>query len=366
MSLPLRRRRTIAALRRRRTTGVLRRRRTTAAIVSLCAVALAAGCAPPEPRPASAGGDATSRKNCGIDVVTDGPPQRVYAAYQPAIEMAHALGLTDRLVGTAFLDAKVLPEYADQQAKVDYVPSLPSREGLLQTRPDFVLSGFNGFFAEQSADKSVGTRASLREVGVQSWILSPLCPSEDGLTDQSIDPGTVKVENIYQDLRDLGALFGVEDRAEKVITDLRERIAAVEKQVAGADRPSVAIVSPNDDGSYSIASGIDFGSHIIERAGGRNAFGDLSKKRNIDVGAEELVKRDPDVILTDACCNAQMTEKDARAEVEELTGDPALSDVSAVADGKVHPFLFANRSAGVRAAHSIELAASQLHPGLVD
>lgn len=353
MSSPLRRRCISAA--------------TTALSVAIVSVVALAGCAPPPPDAASStSGETVSRKNCGIDVAVNGPPERVYAAYQPGIEMAHALGLTDRLVGTAFLDAKVLPEYADQQAKVDYVPSLPSREALLHTRPDFVLSGFNGFFAKQGADKSVGTRASLRELGVQSWILSPLCPSEDGLTDQSIDPGTVKVENVYQDLRDLGALFGVGDRAEKVITDLRERIAAVEKAVAGADRPSVAIVSPNDDGSYSIASGIDFGSHIIERAGGRNAFGDLSKKRNIDVGAEELVKRNPDVILTDACCNAQMTEKDAQAEVDELTGDPALSGVSAVADGKVHPFLFANRSAGVRAAHSIELVASQLHPGLVD
>ncbi|MBB3664072.1 iron complex transport system substrate-binding protein [Prauserella sediminis] len=326
---------------------------------------MATACAPPPPDAASAAGGATSRTNCGIDVATGDPPQRIYAAYQPAIELAHALGVSDRLAGTAFLDAKVLPEYADRQADVDYLPSLPSREALLQANPDFVLSGFNGFFAEQGADSSVGTRASLREVGVQSWILSPLCPSEDGLTDQSIDPATVKVENIYRDLRDLGALFGVEDNAEAVISDMRERIATVEKQVAGVDRPSVAIVSPNEDGTYGVASGIDFGSHIIERAGGTNAFADLSKKRNIDVGAEELVKRDPDVILTDACCDASMTEQDARPEADAILHDPALSGLTAVENKAVHPFLFADRSAGVRAAHSVELVASVLHPDRV-
>lgn len=294
------------------------------------------------------------------------PPERVYAAYQPAIELAHALGITDRLVGTAFLDAKVLPEYVDQQADVDYVPSLPSREALLHTEPDFVLSGFNGFFAEESADSSVGTRASLRELGVQSWILSPLCPSEDGLTDRSIDPAEVEVETIYRDLRDLGALFGVEDTAAEVIGDLKERIAAVEDKVADADRPSVAIVSPEADGSYRVASGTDFGSHIIDRAGGTNVFGDLAEKRNVEIGAEKLVERDPDVILTDACCDGQLTEQDARSEVGAIEGDPALAGVTAVADDAVHPFLFANRSAGIRAAHSIELVASLLHPDLVD
>ncbi|MBB5998180.1 ABC transporter substrate-binding protein [Streptomonospora salina] len=326
---------------------------------------LLAGCGAPAPEQ-PAGEDATTRTNCGIDVAVDAPPERVYAAYQPGIEVAHALGLSDRLVGTAFLDAQVLDEYADEQAATDYVPTLPSREGLLETEPGFVISGFNGFFAENGSDRSVGTRAGLRELGVQSWILSPLCPSEDGLTDRAIDPASVTVDSVYRDLRDLGALFGAEDDAEQVISDMRERIAAVQEQVEGAPQPSVAIVSPGDDGGYRVAGGIDFSTRIIEHAGGANAFADLTEKRNIEVGAEEIVARDPDVILTSACCDAGMTEQDAESDVDAITADPALEGVTAVADDEVHPFLFADRSAGVRAAHSIELVASRIHPDLVE
>ncbi|WP_007024026.1 ABC transporter substrate-binding protein [Saccharomonospora iraqiensis] len=323
------------------------------------------GCAPPAPETTASGPGTVSRTNCGLDVAVDGPPERVYAAYQPAIEMAHALGISDRLVGTAFLDARVLPEYADQQAGTDYRPSLPGREELLQADPDFVLSGFNGFFARGGADSSVGTRGSLRELGVQSWILSPLCPSEDGRTDRSIDPGSVRVDTVYRDLRDLGALFDVEENAERVIGDLERRIAAVEDAVAGAPRPSVAIVSPGDDGGFRVAGGIDFGSRIIERAGGTNVFGDLTGKRNLDVGVEELVARDPDVILTDLCCDAELTRQDAESEVRAIKERPALAGVTAVAGDAVHPFLFADRSAGIRAAHSIEVVASYLHPDRV-
>lgn len=314
----------------------------------------------------SASADAVTIENCGIDVTVEKPPERVYAAYQPAIEIAHALGISDRLIETAFLDSQVLPEYADAQDQVTYVEQLPTREALLATEPDFVLSGYNNVFTEDGAgDESFGTRASLADLGIQSWILSPLCPSADGLSDEAIDPATVSVETIYDDLRDLGVLFDVEDRAEEVIADQQQRIAAVEQAVAGADRPSVAIVLLDEGGGIRVAGGIDFGTQIIEHAGGVNAFADLVERRHVEIDLEELIRRDPDVIVTSTCCDASYTREDGAAEVQTILQNPALAGMSAVRDGAVHPFLFADRAAGVRIAHAIELLASLLHPDAV-
>ncbi|WP_169814866.1 iron chelate uptake ABC transporter family permease subunit [Nocardia crassostreae] len=201
------------------TTFVSARLRTGALIA--CAIALT-GCGA-QSGPAADGAQAVTRANCGIDITVSGPPQRIYAAYQPAIEIAHALGVTDRLAGTAFLDSAVLPEYQDAQARSPYVEKLPSRDEMLAKNPDFVLSGFNGVFAK-SAQNSIGTRASLHDLGVETWVLSPLCPSADGLADEAINPATVRFENVYADLRDLGALWGAGDRAEQVVaafTDFR-------------------------------------------------------------------------------------------------------------------------------------------------
>lgn len=307
----------------------------------------------------------TSVQNCSLTVTVDGPPERVYAAYQPAIEVAHALGISDRLVETAFLDSQVLPEYEAAQRDAKYVEKLPSREALLSSNPDFILSGFNGVFAEGSAT-GFGTRGSLVDLGVQSWILSPLCPSEDGLTDEAIDPSTVDVESIHEDLRSLGAIFNVEDEAEEVIRDQTTRIQAVQSAVADADRPRVAIVTAREDGTFSVAGGSDFGTQIIELAGGTNVFADLTAVRNNQIDIEELLKRDPDVVLTSKCCDASYVREDAQEEVDTLMELPALSGMSAVENNQVHPFLFADRAAGVRAAHAIELVASILHPDLVD
>lgn len=338
-------------------------RRLLVVAVTIVTIALA-GCAADEgSTSATAGG--TTVQNCGIDVTVEEPPERVYAAYQPAIEIAHALGISDRLVETAYLDAQVLPEYAAAQEDAKYVESLPSREALLAAKPDFVLSGFNGVFAKDNPD-GFGTRASLAELGVQSWILSPLCPSEDGLTDEAIDPATVNVETIHEDLRLLGKIFGVEDQAEEVIADQNDRIAAVEQSVADAERPTVAFVSPQDDGGFSVAGGPDFGTQIIELAGGENVFADITDARNNQIDIEELIKRDPDFILTSECCDASYTREDAAGDVATIAEHPALAGVTAIAQDQVRPFLFADRSAGVRAAHAIEVVASILHPDLVE
>ncbi|WP_017577005.1 ABC transporter substrate-binding protein [Nocardiopsis kunsanensis] len=303
--------------------------------------------------------------NCDMEVPADDPPERVFAAYQPAIETAHALGISDRLVGTAYLDAQVPEEYADAQAEQEYYPNLPSREELLSHNPDFVLSGFNDVFTEEQ----LGTRASLRELGVESWIPSPLCPSEDGKSDETIDPSTVTMEHIYDDLRDLGTLFDTEDRAEEVVADMEDTVGEVTERLEGEiteeDRPTVAIARPDDQG-FRVAGGPDFSTEIIDLAGGVNAFADLDDGRNHAVSTEDLIERDPDFMLIDVCCDAEMTAADAAPQVEEVMDDPVLANVTAVEEEQVEEFTFADRSAGVRSAPAVAKVAEIIHPDLFE
>lgn len=334
------------------------------AVTAAVLLSLLAGCG----GAATAGPSATATtvKNCGIDVTVDGPPQRVFAAYQPAIEMAHALGISDRLVGTAYLDAQVLPEYAAAQKDRKYYKNLPSREELLSQNPDFVLSGFNDVFSAAGSDSSFGSRKSLSDLGVQTWILSPLCPTADGKGDEAIDPSTVSMENVYADLRDLGQLFGVSDRAAAVIADQKKRIATVSSEVAGASRPTVAIVRPGlEGGGITVSGGPDFGSVLIKQAGGVNAFADLTAKRNVKISVEEFIRRDPDYVLVSGCCSSEMTEAQVQPEVQKMLANPAYANLKAVRNKHVIPWLFAHHSAGVRGANSTELIAKIIHPDLV-
>ncbi|WP_285730617.1 ABC transporter substrate-binding protein [Nocardiopsis sp. ATB16-24] len=332
-----------------------------AALLALALAATACGGGAASPAPAETAGETI--RNCDVDVAAENPPERVFAAYQPGIEMAHALGIGDRLVGTAFLDAEVLEPYVQAQAEQEYHPNLPSREELLGHAPDFVLAGFNGVFT----DEGFGTRASLRELGIESWILSPLCPSEDGRSDETIDPATVTMDNVYSDLRDLGTLFDERERAEEVIADMESTIEEVSRALDGhvseEDRPTVMIGRPGDQG-FRVAGGPDFSTEILGLAGAVNAFADLEGRRNHEVSTEDVIARDPDFVLVDVCCDAQMTSADAAPQVEQIMSDPALANLTAVTEGQVRGFTFADRSAGVRSAYAVEKIARIIHPDL--
>lgn len=337
--------------------------RTLIAGVSATIMIAAGACSPSDDSDEAVSGDGLSVRNCDVDVDLTPRPERIYAAYQPAMEIAFALDQGDRLIGGGYPDAELLFEYggADLVDDVDVTATLPGRDALLAGQPDFVLSGYNNVFTAEGDGSSFGDRASLAELDVRSWILGPLCPSADGLSDEAIDPATVTVETIHDDLRDLGALFDAEDEAEEIIADQNRRLAAVAERVEGLETPSVAILLLDDDGGIRAAGGIDFGTRVIEAAGGENVFADLTARRHVEIDVEELIARDPDVILTDTCCEPGMTEADGEPKVRSILDDPALAGMSAVRAERVHPFLFANRAAGIRAAHAAERLAELLH-----
>ncbi len=331
------------------------------AVVCLCALVAVACGGPPPAATGPSPGAGTTESNCGIPVTVSAPPGRIYALYQPAVEAMHALGLSDRLVGTAFLDAPVLEQYADAQAGVPHNQELPSREALLAANPDFVIAGYNNVFAT-SGSETISTRADLARLGVATWISAPLCPSQDGLSDEAIDPSTVSMDTVYEDFRGLGRLLGASGRAEELIADLQARVETVRARVAGKPEPRVAILLGDADGSYRVASGIDFGTRVLEMAGARNVFADLTERRHIAISKEELIARDPDVILTSTCCDPATIAADGQADVEQIRNDPALSGSRAVHEGRVFPFLFADRAAGIRGPYAAEKVAALIHP----
>ena len=59
-----------------------------------------------------------SIENCGTVTTYTHSPKRAFTMNQAATEIMLALGLHDRMVGTAFLDDAILEEYADAYAAI--------------------------------------------------------------------------------------------------------------------------------------------------------------------------------------------------------------------------------------------------------
>src|SRR5699024_12259647 len=116
---------------------------------------------------ASAGADETvggeypiTVDNCGFSVSAEEPPERIVTIKSTSTELVLALGLGDRLVGTAFPDGP-LP---DGLAEPDPTPPVPSdqppgSEAVLAVERDIVFSGWESNFTSEPADEREGVAA---------------------------------------------------------------------------------------------------------------------------------------------------------------------------------------------------------------
>lgn len=339
-----------------------RRAVTAAALAGVIAVA---GCTStsdsnrtdPAAAPTAATGPITV-ESCQRTITLDTPPQRIFAVFHPAIELVHALGASDRLIGSAFLDNEILPEYATAQAEVPYNDDYPSKERLYSLSPDFVLSAFNDAFTPAV----LGSQDDLAQQGIESYVFGEWCPAGEPGEGNPLQLAQATFETTYADITQVGELLGEADLAAEIIAAMQATVDDTRQRVSGADTSvSVAVGTLRDDGTVSVQGGSGITQEIIDIAGGTNAYADVAT-RQASVSVEDFVRRDPDVIVLAPCCGADMTVADGQKEVDKYLASPALSDVTAVRDQRFVVVPFPGLFSGVRNADTAAQIARALHP----
>jgi iron complex transport system substrate-binding protein len=241
--------------------------------------------------------------NRGEEYTFEEPPSRVVVmngGSYAEVSSLLALGVGDRVVANAQeLLLSDRPELAEQAAElptgdVDLgeMGDIP-REAMLGLRPDFVLSTWGGGF---SAENGFATRDELRQAGANTYVPEAYCAGDGSIDDDQT------VEDSYELLRDLGRIFDVGDRAEELIADAEQRIAAVEQAVAGREPKRVLFMIPGMDmgGEFSsVGAGGGVWTDIIERAGGDNVFAeDGGGEVFANPGREQMAAADVEGLVT--------------------------------------------------------------------
>src|SRR5690606_16930077 len=172
---------------------------------------------------ATAAGFPVEAPSCGHVSTVKAPPRAAITVNQGATEVALALGLEQRLVGTAYLDDATAPRFAGAYAKVKVLAAeYPSHEAVLAEEPDFVYSSYASAFADESA----GTRDELQGLGIGSY-LSPFgCPD-------ARDRAEVGFESVWQEIHAVADVFGVPERAAGIESDQRATVEELARVGAG-------------------------------------------------------------------------------------------------------------------------------------
>ncbi len=316
----------------------------TLAILLAAALLLAAlsGCAAqeepaaPAQETASAEGYPVTVENYGRTVTVDKRPEKVLTLGPNCTELFAALGLSDLVVGRSLVNHSrgPLPEY---EAAVNAIPELnhasATREAVLSSGADFIYA----------LDWEIGEEGCNIEEAEQY-----------GMT-VYVNSATT-LEQQYQEILDLGLIFGVEDKAEAFVEDQKSRIAAVQEKVKDREPLKVLVYDSGNDGVFT-CSGSNFESLLIGLAGGENLFDDLSEKQWVTVSYEEVLAREPDIILIHDYDSPSVEEK-----IAEIKANPTLSQLDCVQNERFATITLESVLPGDRMAYAVESLAEVFYP----
>jgi iron complex transport system substrate-binding protein len=231
------------------------------ALFAALVVALAACAREPRPAPPRTADDFGDTLSAGA------APHRIVSLNPSTTELLFAIGAGDRLVGRTTYD--MWPVAA--RSVRDLGPGLrPNVEAVLAVHPDLVVL--------YASDDNRDAARRLRAAGV---------PTAAFRVDRIAD-----VERVT---RALGVLTGDTTAARVTVDSVRRTLAQV--RTATAPLPHPTVFWPLYDQPLLATGSGSYLNELIEIAGGRNIYG-FMKEPSPRVTFEDLVRRDPDVVLT--------------------------------------------------------------------
>lgn len=278
-----------------------------------------------------------------LETTYEKAPEKVICVYQGTIETMIALGLEDHVIASYGLDNPVKAEWEEGLSKMNYNEEVfaPDKETVTMLEPDLIFS-WGSLFSE----KNLGDMPEWIANGTNTYISS----------NTARNGGNRTLENEYIDLINIGKIFGVEDKAQAIVDEMKNEIANVLTQTEGQESPTVAVIEFMRDSIWNYGAS-SLGGDMVTALGGTLVSPDGS-----ELGKEDLVALDPDVIFVVYMAKTETVEAEKMAMVME---DPAFADLSAVKNGRVHTIMLGDMYAStVRSIDGIRVFAAGMYPEL--
>jgi iron complex transport system substrate-binding protein len=278
-------------------------------------------------------------KSCGRDVTFDAAPARAISNDVNLTEMMLVLGLRDRMVGyTGISGWKTLDE--EMRAGVAELTELsakyPTKEVLAGAEADFFFAGWN-------YGMKVGgevTPETLEPLGIQTYELTESCIFVGPKAKSSMD-------DMYADILNLGAIFGVTARAEELVAGWKARLDTATAKVDRTKPLRVFVYDSGEEAPFT-AGAYAIPTALIAAAGGENIMLDVEKSWG-EVSWEPVVDRNPEVIVI-----VNYGDVTAEQKIAFLKGNPAFAGIDAVKNDRFVVLDYVEATPGPRNIKAVE------------
>ncbi|MCG7627213.1 ABC transporter substrate-binding protein [Epibacterium sp. MM17-32] len=286
----------------------------------------------------------TTVQSCDRDVTFDSVPQAAISNDVNLTEMMLALGLSDHMVGyTGVSGWKTLD--AEMRDGVAALPELsaryPSKEVLVGADADFFFAGWN-------YGMKVGgevTPETLAPFGIKVYELTESCIHIG-------DKPKVSMDDMYNDLLNLGRIFDVEDKAETLVAGYRADLAAFTEELeADGEPPRVFVYDSGEDTPFT-AGRYAMPTALIEAAGGKNIMDDFEKSW-ATVTWEEVVDRNPEIVVI-----VNYGDVTAAQKRDFMMQNPAFAEMDAVKNDRFVVLEYVEATPGPRNIKAVKKLAA--------
>ena len=279
-----------------------------------------------------------------MTITFDHAPERIVSTQLSITEILLELGLKDKIVGildndNAVEDALAL-ELADLNS-LGYKTNI-SKEAILAAEPDIVMGKAALLFTE----KMIGTVEDYQEldISVYTQLASANIP-------QTMD-------NIIQDIRNIGMIFDVQEKADAYAQSLQKQLdntlKTVSSKTAEREKMKVLLMCAYQDGVFSAFSSA-MHSAMLEAINAENVL----DQGGADFTLENLITLNPDAIIYITA--DRFAEVDTNA-IERLLAEEIIQSVPAIANETILKIGYDDiMDFGVRNIDTIDILADFLY-----
>ncbi|MFB7640612.1 ABC transporter substrate-binding protein [Peribacillus butanolivorans] len=269
----------------------------------------------------------TVTDDTGKKIKFDKVPETVVSLQPSNTEILFELGLGDKVVGVTDFD-----NYPEETKDIEHVSDSVNinAEKIISLKPDAIIAYTIG-------DET--TMKPLEDAGIPVFIIK----------------SATNFDDVYGDIGQIAEVMGVAEKGEELVKEIQNQISSVEKKIETLDEKEQTYFEISPAPEIYTTGSETFQQEILKTAGIENIFAD--QKGWVKVSDEEIVKRNPNAIITTATY--------ADDAVDEIKSRKGWEDINAVKNDQVY-LLDENIMSrpGPRIGEAVELAAKTVYPDL--
>lgn len=250
-------------------------------------------------------------------------PVKVFPNNQGVAETMLKLNLDNSIVGVAAATSDIDPELLE---KYNALPLLSNdanvtKELIVGANTDLVI-GRSALFSDDTSWGN-GTVADLNSMGIKT------------ITQKST-LSNATINDLFQDVRDIGVIFDIQEEANALALDMENRYNALVEKSAGKEELTYVIIPQIQDNQLYIYSTADTSMHA-DAFKGLNLTNAYEGNTSGVVSVEQLVDINPDVIFVLSGAGAGMNGEENK---DYMMNSDALSSLTSVKNESMYVYDF--------------------------